>query len=269
MSDYIVTDTELTETADAIRAKTGDSSAIEWESGTGFADAVAAISGDYDCSFSSSGNALDPFSDIYLGYKIPIKGKLTINHTGNQQTFTLSNFQKWWGFYEVEINSLSVLQRSGTCFCYGIPSRKIIFNVPYVKITGNMNFFFNDCRNLEEVSGEFALEGGMGSYAFYNGNYPNLLKEFRLKQNATTASPQFSFCTLLSDESLISIANGLNESVSSISLRLSSGKRSRCSEILGTVSLDSTETYHVFTQDAQGTVTLADFITNTKGWTLA
>lgn len=45
MSDYLVTDTELTETADAIRAKTGDSSLIEWESGTGFADAVAAISG--------------------------------------------------------------------------------------------------------------------------------------------------------------------------------------------------------------------------------
>lgn len=45
MSDYLVTSTELTETADAIRAKTGDSNAIEWESGTGFADAVAAISG--------------------------------------------------------------------------------------------------------------------------------------------------------------------------------------------------------------------------------
>lgn len=45
MSDYLVSDTELTETADAIRAKTGESGLIEWESGTGFADAVAAISG--------------------------------------------------------------------------------------------------------------------------------------------------------------------------------------------------------------------------------
>lgn len=43
MAEYYTTDAELTATADAIRAKSGDSSSIEWESGTGFADAIAAI----------------------------------------------------------------------------------------------------------------------------------------------------------------------------------------------------------------------------------
>lgn len=42
-TNYIATSTELTETADAIREKTGDSSPIEWEEGTGFASAIADI----------------------------------------------------------------------------------------------------------------------------------------------------------------------------------------------------------------------------------
>lgn len=43
MSEYVVTDTELTAMANAIRAKTGDSSAIEFEANKGFADAIADI----------------------------------------------------------------------------------------------------------------------------------------------------------------------------------------------------------------------------------
>lgn len=42
-TNYIATSTELIETADAIREKTGDSSPIEWEEGTGFASAIADI----------------------------------------------------------------------------------------------------------------------------------------------------------------------------------------------------------------------------------
>lgn len=42
-TNYIATSTELTATADAIRAKTGGSSAIEWEENKGFEDAIDAI----------------------------------------------------------------------------------------------------------------------------------------------------------------------------------------------------------------------------------
>ena len=44
MADYKVTDTELTATANAIRAKTGDSAAIEWKADKGFTDAIGDIS---------------------------------------------------------------------------------------------------------------------------------------------------------------------------------------------------------------------------------
>lgn len=43
MSNYIVTDTELTAVADAIRTKGGTAALIPWQAGTGFADAVGAI----------------------------------------------------------------------------------------------------------------------------------------------------------------------------------------------------------------------------------
>lgn len=43
MINYIVTDPELTATADAIRTKGGTAALIPWQAGTGFADAVGAI----------------------------------------------------------------------------------------------------------------------------------------------------------------------------------------------------------------------------------
>lgn len=43
MADYLVTDTELTSVADAIRTKGGTSAALEWPGG--YEDAIAAISG--------------------------------------------------------------------------------------------------------------------------------------------------------------------------------------------------------------------------------
>ena len=42
-NEYIALRSELTATANAIREKSADSSLIEWESGTGFADAISAI----------------------------------------------------------------------------------------------------------------------------------------------------------------------------------------------------------------------------------
>lgn len=43
MSNYIVSDTELTATAEAVRQKGGTAALIPWQTGTGFADAVGAI----------------------------------------------------------------------------------------------------------------------------------------------------------------------------------------------------------------------------------
>ena len=80
----------------------------------------------------------------------------------------------------------------------------------------------------------------------------------------------FPQSSLLTDASLVSIANGLCAAHTS-KLQLHATPKARCSALMGTVSqvTDSSGTYDFFTQDANGTVTLADFITTTKGWTLA
>lgn len=85
-----------------------------------------------------------------------------------------------------------------------------------------------------------------------------------------TISANFSVSSLqdLNDLSIISIANGFNEAVTATAT-FSTAQKSKLNTILGTVSLDPTETFHIFTEDASGTVTLADFITNVKGWTIA
>lgn len=75
---------------------------------------------------------------------------------------------------------------------------------------------------------------------------------------------------LLTDASLCQIANALCATHTS-TLTLHATPKARCSTLMGTVSqvTDDTGTYDFFTADANGTVTLADFITATKGWTLA
>ena len=50
MANYIATTEQFTATADAIRAKTGSSTDLEWNVSTGFADDIAAISTGVDTS---------------------------------------------------------------------------------------------------------------------------------------------------------------------------------------------------------------------------
>lgn len=67
--------------------------------------------------------------------------------------------------------------------------------------------------------------------------------------------------SLLTDASLVNIANALP--VGAFTLSLHATPKGRLTSIMGTV------TDGVFTEGASGTVTLMDFITNTKEWTVA
>jgi len=81
---------------------------------------------------------------------------------------------------------------------------------------------------------------------------------------------QFRQSPLLTDQSLVSIANGFC-ALHTSTLTLHATPKAKLSTIMGTVSqvTDDTGTYDFFTADENGTVTLMDFITNTKGWTVA
>lgn len=70
MSQYVVTDTELTAVANAIRAKLGSSDSLEWPSG--FADAIGDISGGGGPTSSVQG--FDLYCANFEGYTQSVKG---------------------------------------------------------------------------------------------------------------------------------------------------------------------------------------------------
>lgn len=178
-----------------------------------------------------------------------LSGKLTFVISIPNQIATQSNFFR-------------VLNYSNIQYYFNFPQGLRYSGTPY-------NFY--DIKNVVEIIGEIDMSGASAIGASCMQR-PTSLRKIFFKPNS--AKVMFSFnewggAPLLEDESIISIANGLNEFVTGQTLVLHATPKARCSAIVGTVAMDNTNTYHVFTADAGGTVTLADFITQTKGWTLA
>ena len=95
-----------------------------------------------------------------------------------------------------------------------------------------------------------------------NFNGATALKNVRISAGCIKYNAYFS-SAVLTDESLVSIANALSDTVTGMTLKHDATAKTHCGQIVGTV------TDGVFSIDAGGTVTLTDFITTTKGWTLA
>lgn len=91
----------------------------------------------------------------------------------------------------------------------------------------------------------------------------------RYKPNTLHVNHNIAGERTLSTDSLISIANGLRSGSNTITLY--TDIKALCPAIMGTVSqvTEDDVTYDFFTADASGSVTLENFITQTKGWTIA
>ena len=120
----------------------------------------------------------------------------------------------------------------------------------------------------------FYTTGNAGNnYSAFSNN--TRLAEFYVVPNKITSAFYLSSCANLVDATITSIANGLNAS-SVNTLTLHATPKAKLSAIVGNVTqkthndiTDEEETFDFFTADENGTVTLMDFITNTKGWTVA
>lgn len=89
------------------------------------------------------------------------------------------------------------------------------------------------------------------------------VKEIRFVPSSCKVSWKLPAPVKASDDTLISIANALDGTATGQTLTLYAPKKARCGEIVGTV------TGGIFSIDAQGSMTLTEFITTVKGWTLA
>lgn len=132
---------------------------------------------------------------------------------------------------------------------------------------------FRGCSHLERINAVITIRATNNKW---DRDFLDCVKlvDIRFAENHISASgiPMHQ-CLALSDDSLISIANALVATTAGdMSWNLHATPKARCEEILGTVTqktADDGTTYDFFTADSEGTVTLTEFITTTKGWTIA
>lgn len=135
---------------------------------------------------------------------------------------------------------------------------------------------FTNLAALTEIKGvelDFtyatATNNAYRNWASYEGGMA-ALTYVRYKANTLSKGQSLISCPALSDDSIVSIANGL-VAVSGFTITFHATVKAKLSTIMGTVSQVTKDgvTYDFFTASASGTVSLMDFITTTKGWTVA
>lgn len=130
-----------------------------------------------------------------------------------------------------------------------------------ILVVGDAGNAFNANTSLVSITGgAFDFTSAKSTVNFMTPS--TSIVEMRVVKDTIKISSAFSGGAL-SDNTLVSIGNGLDGTVSGQTLTLNSAKKDHCNDIKGTV------TAGVFAIDAGGDTSLLDFITEDKGWTLA
>ncbi len=126
---------------------------------------------------------------------------------------------------------------------------------------------FAFCSKLETVNSSkpFGIKYITNQASYYNPFYGcAALKEVRFERQIATTDWVFKWSPNLSDTTLISVANALT--LGSQTLTLHATAAARCAEIKGRTEYDSDGEH--FTAAEDGDITLEDYITSTKGWSI-
>lgn len=273
MSDYYLVsktllDNGLKEVADAIRQSGGTTAKLSFPTGM-----VTAVSGIKAAPWwiDKMVNAPYLFQRVTLPEKcefdfsfLPVSEDTQVNMTN------LFSFAK--GVKEITVTfPFSKKICIGYIFYGAATVEKVVFKGdfdvaqnPGGGILGGLGAF-SMCSNLKTIEStatfggkEFLRKEATAYNPFYNCTK---LVDVRFTPNSAQQDWVFKWSPALSDETLVSAANALT--VGSYTLTLHATASARCAEITGTVS-DG-----VFTADSGGTTTLTEFITTTKGWSLA
>lgn len=126
----------------------------------------------------------------------------------------------------------------------------------------NAGTFFYNCKSLKNVVGGRIDLTNATSVSNFASNAEKI-ETIRFVPSCIKKTITFAGAAQLSKESVVSIANGLDEEATGQTLTLDGAVKTAYGSVTGTV------TDGVFAADPAGPVTLMDFITQTKGWTLA
>ena len=264
-------DSDLTDVANAIRAKSGGSSQLAFPSG--FISEIGNISG--------GGGLPDWYSKIStgtVGYNfssVTFTGDVVIDlGTNPVKEFSVNQANATVAGSSLEIKCGNLAFATGA---FGGPGSGTLTKA-------NLDTIILSCANNPSVTSQICRRTRFAKIlgkpflctSFGSGNYKRfdstVLKEFYLVPNKVTAGEGGINTAVLEDASLVSVANALSGTATGQTLTISNATtKAKCDTIMGTVSqvTEGGETYDFFTQDASGTVSLRSFITTTKGWTLA
>ena len=282
MSDYYLVsksllDNGLKEVADAIRQSGGTTAKLSFP--TGMAAAVKQIK-----NTTLPEQYLTNFTNLFrcaeLPEEITVDLTSTAIFTGDGAKTTILNgmFRECTGCKKITLklpDGAKVCTADMFYFSKTLEEINIIGDVHYGEPVGGVNhsiMTFAGCEKLKTINTNnnffFSDSGKVSERIFSNtaGNYNSFwgclkLVDVRFPQNHAATDWVFKWSPNLSDATLVSVANALT--VGSYTLTLHATASARCAEITGTVS-DG-----VFTADSGGTTTLTEFITTTKGWSLA
>lgn len=278
MSNYLVDGADLTSVANAIRTKGGTSAQLAFPQG--FVDAVEAIpSGSSDFTMPADtirqlrfrkGKGSD--SEIYVDFsKFP-------NLMSYQDSFNGSNAESNWSKITIKPHS-GAKDARGMFYCstsagdYAL--KEIVIDGTLKPSITTSGALFGVRKGLKTVTGLISLAGVTRAECYNATNTNNMVCNCIALQTIsfvagsmpnTTTNWNLSWCSALSDDSLVSIANALKDTYSG-TITFHATPKAKLANIMGTVSTDGT--LSTFTIDANGTVSLQNFITNTKGATLA
>lgn len=278
MSNYLVSDTDLGAIADAIRAKSGGSEQLAFPAG--FVSEVQSIptGSPGDIHISGVNRAQLDLEYATLSKNIVIDAPdVTLGISRFLQRATASN-----NGTEVTINAYRIVgsttTSSVTVDIQNIEQTltkvtKLTLNTSadYPYVSAGTQFLYSG--TIQRCLGSPIRVWSFGTTASNKKFNSANLVEFYLYPNYVTTGGEVSTGVLV-DAALVSLINGLKEGLETaqtLTLKDATTK-ANCSTIMGDVSeaeRDGT-TYHVFTQNQQsGTVSLLQFATNTKGWTIA
>ena len=201
---------------------------------------------------------------------VPAINKLTFRNFVTSSVIATYCFSQLKGVSELDITLDGPVSNLQGAF-YGCRAKRVVLNLDTSTPPQNYKQLFYDTENVE------GLEIIVTGYTFdlsavpdpgnNNNGLQNMIganvKEIRFVKSSAKTDWLTNQCQKVSDETLVSMANALDETATGKTLSIHATPKARCGQLVGTV------TDGVFAIDAGGGTTLADFITNTKGWTLA
>lgn len=225
---------------------------------TNLAEAVVNVSGGGSESIPVYSTVLYlvgfPQDSTEVKYDAPYLKKLNLPYDASTSNITKAEITV--GEYEVTIDGDNNASHSGGAFA------ELDLHGAKVLLSGYCLRYRN---NLVKFNAKVRTSVANTSNQFTNSSK---LQTIYWQENRTAVNISMSACPLDND-SLISLGNGLSES-SANTLTLSSARKTTCGTITGnSVEVAGDTTYHRFVEDANGSMTLTEFITTVKGWTLA